>query len=72
MSVKTFAGCLLLAGALGFLGVIYLVAGARLSREEVWIVGGLIASGLLMIDTADMSALFQRILDKLPWGKSQP
>ena len=70
MSIKTMAGCLLLLCAAAFLAVIYLVAHARLSREELYIVAAFIGGGLLMIDTADMSALFQRVLDKLPWGRS--
>jgi hypothetical protein len=72
MSAKAIAGFMLLLFSAGFLAVIYIVAGVRLSREEVWIVGGMIAGGLLLIDTADVSALFRAVLDKLPWGRSQP
>ena len=70
MKISTFAGCLCLAGALGFLAVIYL-AGGRLSRDELYALAVLIGAGLLLLDPADMTALFQRVLDKLPWGKSQ-
>ena len=70
MKISTLAGLLLLLFAAGFLGVIYLVAHARLSREELYIVAAFLAGGLLLLDPGDLNVLFQRILDKLPWGKS--
>ena len=71
MKVSTFAGCLCLMGALGFLAAIY-VFGGRLSRDELYALAVLIGAGLLLLDPADMTALAGRVIDKLPWGKSQP
>jgi hypothetical protein len=72
MKVSTFAGILMLLLAAAFLAVIYLVAHARLSREELWVVAGFIGGGLLLLDPGDMKELAGKALDKLPWGKSQP
>ena len=70
MKTSTLLGALCFVGALGFLAVIYL-AGARLSRDELYALGVLIGAGLLLTDPADMTALLQRVLDKIPWGRSQ-
>lgn len=70
MKVTTLAGLLLLAGAIGFLGVIY-VAGNRINRDELYVFGGLVGAGLLLLEPGDIRALLERLMDRLPWSRRQ-